>query len=263
MTCMGAIFVCADSNVVSNDGMVVSGYKLAGRESRTLASYVIGNASDDGNASNMLAEEILDELSARDNRNNIESIVKRIMKSWHSSYTSSAAPPMQFILAARTGLQSRRLYFCEPPSTVLLKPFGDSIVVGTGAATVEPLLSQVILGPLRLREALIRAAYLMYKAKNNHALIKGSDTDVLIINEMDGEIRQMSRDEMKVAEELGAEVDFMLRYCYLGLLGVAEPASLRYPKDFLKQMNKTFLEARKKADRIVFPSLAKMKGITE
>lgn len=257
MTSTGAIFVCADSNVVSNDGMVISGYKLAARESRTTGSYVIGNASNDGNAANMIAEEILKELSAKDNRNNIEPIVKRIMKRWHSSYTRGDAPPMQFILAVRTGLQSRRLYFCEPPSTVLLKPFGDSIVVGTGASTVEPLLQQVILGPLRLREALIRAAYLMYRAKKDHALIKGSDTDVLVINEADGDVRQVSREEMTAAEALGPDVDFMLRYCYLGLLGVAPE---HHPRDFLKGMNKKYREARKRADKIIFPSLAGMKG---
>jgi len=258
MTSMGAIFVCADSNVVTNDGMVISGYKLAGRELGASGSFVIANASDDGNASNMVAEEILEELSKGENRRNLEATVKKVMKRWHSSYVQGTPPPMQFVLAVRSGMQSRSLYFCEPPSTVLKKYLHESIVVGTGSPTIEPLLPQVVLGPLRLREALIRAAYLMYRAKKDHALLKGSDTDVLVIAEANGDVRQITREEMKAAEEIGPHVDFMLRYCYLGLLGVS-PRD--YPPSFPEKMNESFREARERADQIAFPSLEGMKGI--
>jgi hypothetical protein len=220
---------------------------------------VIANASDDGNAATMVAEEILNAL-AKDSTDkwNIEPAIKGVMGAWHAGYTHGNQPPMQFALASRTGLQSRRLYFCEPPNTVLRKHLHESVVIGSGGQIVEPLLPQVILGPLRLREALIRAAYLMYRAKKDHIFLKGSKTDVMVVSEADGSIRVVTREEMDAAEELGPDVDFMLRYCYLGLLGIA-PAGA--PKDFLKAMNKKYREARAKADQIEFPSLAGLKGV--
>jgi hypothetical protein len=63
---------------------------------------------------------------------------------------------------------------------------------------------------------------------------------------------------MLKAEGLGPDVDFMLRYCYLGLLGVAPH---EHPVDFLKGLNKKYREIRKKADRITFPSLNGMAGV--
>jgi hypothetical protein len=137
-------------------------------------SYVIANASEDGNAANMVAKEILDALarSATD-RWNIEPDIKKTMKEWHAGYTQGKSPSMQFILASRTGIQNRGLYFCEPPNTVLRKHIDETVVIGLGAQVVEPLVSQVVLGPLGVREALIRAAYLMYRAKKEHVYLKG------------------------------------------------------------------------------------------
>jgi hypothetical protein len=249
---IGGLFVCADSHVIASDGIVTSGYKLGGVEWRN-GSYVIANASDDGNAANMVANEILAALGQDStDRWNIEPAIKKTMKEWHSGYTQGEPPSMQFILASRTGMQNRGLYFCEPPNTVLRKHIDETIVIGLGAQVVEPLVSQVVLGPLSIREALIRAAYLMYRAKKEHVYLKGSQTDALVISEATGDILQVGREEMAEAEALGPDVDFMLRYCYLGLLGQPQGVG---QKDFLKGMNKKYLEARKKADAIRFSFL--------
>lgn len=73
-----------------------------------------------------------------------------------------------------------------------------------------------------------------------------------MISDATGDILEVEREEMAAAEALGPDVDFMLRYCYLGLLG--QPHSLGQ-KDFLKGMNKKYLKARKKADAIRFAFL--------
>jgi hypothetical protein len=251
MFCIGGIFVSADSHVVSQDGIVTSGYKLNGIECG-VGSFVIANSSNDGNAANMVAKDILDDLSKSSDRWNIEPVIKKTMGAWHSGYTQGNPPSMQFILAGRIGKQSRRLYFCEPPNTVLGKHLNESVVIGVGGQIIDPLLPEVIRGPLHSREALIRAAYLMYRAKKEHVFLKGSDTDVLFIAETSGNIYQLTREEMSKAEAVGPEVDFMLRYCYLGLLGMPRRSD---QKDFLKSFKAKYLENRKKVDALEFSSL--------
>lgn len=248
---IGGIFVCADSHVVTQDGLVTSGYKLGGSQCGN-GSFAIANASDDGNAADMVAQEILDALSKNNDRWNIEPVIKDTMKAWHSGYTQGKPPSMQFILATRIGLQNRGLYFCEPPNTVVRKHLDEAVAIGVGAQIIDPLLTEVIRGPLHLREALIRAAYLMYRAKKEHVFLKGSETDVLVLSEKNGDICQIDREEMSAAEAIGPDVDFMLRYVYLGLLG--QPRGLTQT-EFMKGFKKKYLESRKKVDAVNFPSL--------
>src|ERR1700733_9763503 len=109
---IGGLFVCADSHVVTgDDGLVSSTYKLAGRQCGN-GSFVIGNAADDGNAADMLAQEILDAISESSvDRGHVEPTIKSVMKDWHSGYVHSKAPQIQFALAARFAPQNRCLYF--------------------------------------------------------------------------------------------------------------------------------------------------------
>lgn len=246
---IGGLFVCTDSHVVSSDGIVTSGFKLSGITCGN-GSFVIGNAADDGNAATMLAQDILDALEK--SKGQLGPAVKKTMKEWHSGYVHSKAPSVQFILAVRIAPQHRSLYFCEPPYTVLRKSLDEAVVIGIGSQILDPLVPEVIRGPLYLKEALIRAAYLMYRAKKEHAFLKGSETDALIVYEHSGAIRQVSREDMKEAEALGPDVDFMLRYCYLGLLG--QPQGLDQ-KGFLERFSEKYLEIRSKANQIRFPSL--------
>jgi hypothetical protein len=248
---IGGVFVCADSHAISTDGIVTETCKLAGTQGGR-GSFVIGNAADDGNAANMLAREILDAINSSPRTEPVESVVKRTMKDWHAGYVYSKAPSTQFALAARSGRQNRALYFCEPPNTVLQKGLDESVVIGLGAQIVDPLLPQVVRGPLYLREALIRAAYLMYRAKKEQAFLKGSDTHAWIISEAIGDIQQMTYEEMNAAEAVGPDVDFMLRYCYLGLLGVPRKMD---QSDILEKFSESYLKVRQKVDAIEFPSL--------
>lgn len=251
MYSIGGVFVCADSHVVSTDGIITPGFKLNGIEC-TSGSFAIANSSDDGNAANMVAKEILDGLARCSDPWIIEPAIKKTMTEWRSAYTHAQPPAMQFALAARLGENTRRLYFCEPPNTVVLKSLNDWVVLGVGGQVLDVLIPEVIRGPLYSREALIRAAYLMYRAKKDHVFLKGSETDVLLISGKTGKIYQPIRSEMAEAEELGPDVDFMLRYCYLGLLGTPRGLS---QKSFLQSFKKKYLETRKKVDALQFQSL--------
>ena len=237
---IGGLFVCADSHVVSGDGIVTSGFKMNGAICGN-GSFVIGNAGNDGNAATMLAQDILDALTKA--KGTLGDAIKKTMKEWHSGYVYNTPPSVQFALAVRAAPQNRALYFCEPPNTIVRKSLDECVVIGIGSQILDPLVPEVIRGPLHLKESLIRAAYLMYRAKKEHAFLKGSDTDALVISEETGEIRQVSREEMKEAEALGPDVDFMLRYCYLGLLG--QPQGLSQT-NFLESFGETYLKVRKK-----------------
>jgi hypothetical protein len=251
MYSIGGVFVCADSHVVSTDGIVTSDVKLQGIECG-VGAFVIGNAADDGNAANMVAKEILDALARCHDQWVIEPAIKKPMTEWHAGYTQSKPPAMQFVLAARLGTATRRLYFCEPPNTVVLKSLNEWVVLGAGAQVLDVLIPEVIRGPLYHREALVRAAYLMYRAKKDHVFLKGSETDTLLISGTTGKVYQPTREEMARAEALGPEIDFMLRYCYLGLLG--SPQGLGQ-KSFLQSFRKTYLQIKKKIDALQFESL--------
>jgi hypothetical protein len=251
MYSVGGVFVCADSHVVSTDGIVTSDFKLKGTECAT-GTFVIANASDDGNAATMVAQEILDSLARHSDPWTIETVIKKPMTEWHAAYVQSTRPPMQFALAARLGSATRRLYFCEPPNTVVAKSLNDWVVLGAGSQVLDVLIPEVIRGPLYHREALIRAAYLMYRAKKDHVFLKGSDTDTLLISGKTGKIYQPTREEMAKAEAVGPDVDFMLRYCYLGLLGTPRGIG---QGEFVKSFKKKYLESRKKVDSLQFESL--------
>jgi hypothetical protein len=213
-------------------------------------SFVIANAGNDGNAADMLAGDILDALSTTTGE--LATAIKKTMKAWHAGYVHSQPPSMHFVLGVTVG-QNRGLYFCEPPNTVLRKGLDEYVAIGVGAQIIDPLAPEVIRGPLALREALIRAAYLMYRAKKEHAFLKGSDTHTLVVSESSGEIRTIPIEEMSNVEAIGPDVDFMLRYCYLGLLGTPQKMN---QTDFLKSFKKAYLEKRKKIDAIEFPSLS-------
>jgi hypothetical protein len=62
-------------------------------------------------------------------------------------------------------------------------------------------------------------------------------------------------EELDEAEKLGPDVDFLLRYCYLGVLGQEQRPRMDQ-REFLKGFRRRYLETLKKADALQFPSLA-------
>src|SRR5579859_4598150 len=99
MYCMEGLFLCADSHVVADDGIVTSGSKLDGIYCAS-GSFVIANASNDGNAATMVAKDILRGLERATDPWNIEVVIKENMRAWYSGYTHTTPPSMQFILGA-------------------------------------------------------------------------------------------------------------------------------------------------------------------
>src|SRR5207249_4710443 len=138
--------VCADSKVVLEDGSTKIGGKVSSSEGAV--TIAIANAStNDGNAGTTLAREITDDLrDISGGSQNFVDTVKRRMRAWHAGYGSPGArpPDIKFILAA-VGIGYHGLYFCEPPQTVI-EEFVDPIVVGAGAAVLDPLVPAMFPG---------------------------------------------------------------------------------------------------------------------
>jgi hypothetical protein len=248
---VGGMIVCADTNIVSDpDRIVTSGCKICGMQCGN-GSYVIANASNDGNAGNMIASEILDALSkSSTDRWNIEPTIKATMQSWHSGYSQGYPPQMTFVLAANTGLQHRQIYICEAPNTVLKKHLGEAVAIGAGAQIVDPLIPFVITGAVPLKIALLQLAYLMYRAKRDHVFLRGSETDAMIVTTK-GEVLPVSRSDMKEAEELGPLIDNALQVCFMGLLGQTPfPAGT-----FLQAFQKIYQECEDKCRGLQFRSI--------
>jgi hypothetical protein len=252
---VGGMIVCADTNVVADDGIVTSGEKIEGHECGDRA-YVIANSGYDANASSMLAKEIVSGLTKSTiDRWNIEPTVKETMKNWHSSYTQGKPPDTSFILAANTGRQNRRLYYCEPPSTVRPKQLGEPVAIGIGGRIVDPLIPSVITGAVPLKIALLQLAYLMYRAKRDNVYLRGSDTDAMILTTM-GTIHVVHRGDMKEAEELGPLIDNALQICFMGVLGQTP-----FPTGtFLQTFQKIYQECEDRCRGLQFKSIKELLG---
>jgi hypothetical protein len=244
---VGGMVLCADTNVVFGDGNVITGEKISAWEG-VGGSYLIANAGKDAQAGTMLAAEILQCLAASTERFKIEPIVKHAMTEWHSGYTQVEPPETEFILAATAGLQYNRLFFCEPPNTVTC--LGDPIAVGCGSRIVDPLLGGMLAGKCCLRPTILRIAYLMHRAKKGDIHLSGSETDLMVVSSS-GEIRSVSRAEMKEAELLGPEIDFLLTHCCLAMLnGTDEDQG-----NFIETFKVAYLKCVQQASEFTFPSL--------
>ena len=93
----------------------------------------IAGASEDGNASTMLAKDITTALcddSVTDDTK-VLIAVKEQMTAWYSAFGSGIPPSIQYVLATAVG-GNCSLWFCSPPNTIL--PRHDPFAVGAGGA---------------------------------------------------------------------------------------------------------------------------------
>ena len=220
--------LCADTKIVASDGVTTYGTKLNCTQSMSGEYFAIANASEDGNAADSLAHEILTTLVKSVPGNTpmmpaaaqqlVGPSVKKVMTEWHKSYTQSLPPSIQFILGCAGDLH-HSLYFCEPPSTVLAKSWLQlPITIGTGGRAIDPLLDTVFTGDSDIKQTLIRLAYLMYRAKKDQARDCGGNTDVLVIKSMGSHPFRVTHKEMARAEAIAPEIDRIILQCLDGLL---------------------------------------------
>jgi len=252
----GGFVVCADSKVVLEDGSTKIGAKLV--TSQSWATITIANAStNDGNAGTALAHELLNDLADLNGGGPpaFEAAIKARMKAWYAGYGSPGArpPDMKFVIAM-VAIGYRGLYFCEPPQTVI-RSYVDAVVIGAGAAVVDPLIPTILHTVFPLRSTLLRLGYLMYRAKKDQALV-GGPTDLVVMPfgfPLPPGPTWADRDEMETLEVLGEFVDDIARECVFGLLS---GESRDKHEAFLINFNQLFMEKSEMFSKIQFPSLS-------
>lgn len=202
--CREGVLLFADTNVVMSDGARQQGRKISFDRNR-FGYCGIANATEDGNAAQTLVNKIISDLVKKepDSYEEVENTIADRMTSWVNAYSRQKPPAVQLVFAA-SFFEKPRLYFCEPPATIIEKhPY---VGAGTGARVTDPLAQTVIAHhdvPLRVR--LWQVAYLAYCAKKHDALC-GGDTNVFVFptNQIGSWVYPAS---MKQAESLGDTLD--------------------------------------------------------
>ena len=160
MLCEEGLIIAADTQIAMTDGTTREGIKVHQGIADT-GIYVTANATDDGNAANTLIPDILTDLQNKDPKSlaQVEMSVRKSMSRWADRYRQGN-PYIQIVLGAflntprqadvRTG-GGLRLYYCEPPNTMVPVDREDAsegyIGIGAGASVTDPIYRPRTLPP--------------------------------------------------------------------------------------------------------------------
>jgi hypothetical protein len=230
--CSDGLIVAADTRVVMTDGATSVGVKMHTGMSST-CSFVIANATDDGNAANTLIPDIISELEQDDPQSLplAEMNVRATMARWVSQHPHGA-PPVQLIMGiyvntpqspiGRNG-GGMELYFCEPPNTMVRKTALDDcrgyIAIGAGSIVTDPLYRMLFAGSASTRGRLLQISYLMYKAKKDMASACGGKTNAVLLRHNHEFPVWIDNIYMTIAERNGETFDMVLRQAAWGMIG--------------------------------------------
>lgn len=177
LLCEGGVIIAADTKVVDTNGITSQSYKIIHFVGKNCA-FAIANASNDANAARTMIHKIQIALqgTAFKNWNDVEEVIAYEMASFSEPFTTP--PEHQLILAGFLKGAGVRLYFCEPPNTVVSKMMEGYVSAGSGASVVDPLHNTLFEFTSHLPPQLIlrQVAYLMYRAKKDHTFCGGETT---------------------------------------------------------------------------------------
>ncbi|MFI5096692.1 MAG: hypothetical protein ACHQT6_01845 [Candidatus Acidiferrales bacterium] len=185
LLCEGGAIIAADTQIVDTNGMITQGYKVFHFTGRK-ATFAIANASNDANAAVTMIRKIQAALEGTEFKNwkDVEEVIAYEMSDFSQPFKTS--PEHQLIVAGFLKDNGVRLYFCEPPNTVLPKMLEAYASAGGGASVSDPLYHTLFefTGHLSPQLILRQIAYLMYRAKKDHALCGGDTTAFYICEDM-------------------------------------------------------------------------------
>ena len=139
MLCGGGAIIAADSKSInSGNGMTARGRKLAIVDTKHIA-FAIAESSEDANATETLVRKISARLGRQKESdwNTVESDITDAMGEWDSAFTQKS-PDTQLIAGITMPGSGTRLYFCQPPNTIVPKLEGY-VSAGWGADVADPL----------------------------------------------------------------------------------------------------------------------------
>lgn len=212
MLCGGGAILCADSKVVLTDGSAIKGAKIHAATT-SWGSYGIADSANDANAAKTLVRRVaaLLDKSAIKNWDDLEVSISYEMTEWSRAYRE--VPTTSLIVASFINGHGVDLCLCEPPNTVLPKPEGY-VATGGGAAVTDPLYktlfesgASIYYDPQRIMRLV---AYLMYRAKADHALC-GGRTHAIYIRSDGKDPELVNSLDFEAAENQSRKLDFILQ----------------------------------------------------
>jgi 20S proteasome alpha/beta subunit len=209
--CFKGVIVAADTAIVLPPADLQEETKLTTFVSAS-GSFAIVNASNDGNATATLLADVTDKVRS-DNPStysDLQRIFKREMTEWRRAFGRRRPPDTQLILAAKLLNNPPKLFFCEPPNTVVEKD--DYIAAGYGAAVTDPVYSTLFKQDggeySDVQQVLRRVSYMMYRAKKDNVYC-GKKTDCAVVWKHDAYPEDVQQSDMERAEKRSEELDWL------------------------------------------------------
>jgi 20S proteasome alpha/beta subunit len=223
MLCGGGAIIAADTKSINSvSGTSAHGRKLAVVDLKHIA-FAIAQSSEDGNASETLVRKIASRLGKQKigDWGEIESVITGAMGEWDASFTQKS-PYTQLIAGITMPGTGTRLYFCEPPSTILPKLEGY-VSAGWGAEVANPLF-KTLFNPSPQSQnpqvVLREIAYLMYRTKGipGHAYT-GGITDAAFLDTRKASVTWIDPRDLKEQEKASFQLDLILNTAATVALG--------------------------------------------
>jgi 20S proteasome alpha/beta subunit len=213
LLCGGGAIVAADTRSVNQGGSSTRGRKVAVVDTKEIA-FAIAEASEDANATEALVRKIASHLGQKKPTtwNDLESEISAVMTEW--AYAFSQGPPATELIGGITIPKlGTRLYFCQPPNTVLPKLEGY-VSVGSGAHVTDPLFRTLFYPCPQSRNAQVvlrEISYLMYRSKGIEGnAYTGGQTDGVFLDTAEGSATWINATDLRDAEAASFQLDILL-----------------------------------------------------
>lgn len=215
MLCDGGAIICADTKATNTDGSVTYASKVS-VETTDFGSIVIANSSNDANAAKSLISRLNGAFKHCPAKKweDIEDTVSLYMTEWSNAFGERDHPPTSLVIAANLKPLGVRVYFCEPPTTVNSAKVDGYVAAGGGTVVTDSLYNALFYSELNMyqhpQKTMRMLAYLMYRAKRDHALCGGRTQAVYVRRDGDEPeyVRSMDFD---AAEQQSSKLDFLLQ----------------------------------------------------
>lgn len=198
MECEGGLILAADRRASYGDDSPTPEIDKLATFRSDVGTFAIAQSSTDANAANSLARNIQYAIQHQNPNRfgfvTLERLIELELRRWYVPVHD--ARPLVYLLIGMCLNDdladpahvlppplNRRLYFCEPPNTVMIVPDGYKAIGGAWTIS-DPIYNHWLRGfPTTPHSCLCCISYLMYKAKQLMPGAVGGGTDAVVITE--------------------------------------------------------------------------------